>query len=156
MVYMSLRLNYIPPIGLRKKVIESIVFGVILSWLAVFIQTLFLGKEISEAKDILRVAHPYFYPTLFLLVVWGPILEEALTRGYFFEILRVKWKDTFALLLSTFLFLLPHGIWGDFGIGLFFIFVYSLIFTAVYVHGGLFASIATHMFVNFYLFYLNT
>lgn len=155
MAYISLRIKYMPAFRIKSKKIENLLAGIVLAWIVVFLQTLFLGKEISLAEDILNLPRPYFYVSLFSLMVWGPLIEETLTRGYFFEILRRKWGDTVALLISTLLFIIPHAL-GGYGLpALFFTFLGSAVFTFVYIQGGLIPAILTHMFVNSYLVFLN-
>ena len=73
----------------------------------------------------------------------------------FFEIIRRKWTDTIALLFSTVLFVFPHWVFGTFDINLLFIFLYSVVFTLIYMECGLIGSSLTHMFVNFYLVVLS-
>ena len=132
-----------------------ILVGVIISWLVIFVELLFLTKEIPMAQKILQTPEPYNYVNLFLLILWGPFVEETLYRGYFFEILREKLNDPIAIIFSSLLFVLFHGMWGQFSISLIFIFLFSLIFTIMYISGGLIASISVHAFTNFYLTYLN-
>lgn len=154
--YMWLRLRYIPIVMVNQEVFLGTCAGILLAWLVTFMGVLFLGREVSLAQEILKTRHsPYFYPTLFLFVAWGPFLEETLARGYFFELLRRSWGDPAGLVVSSFLFVIFHAIFGGVGLGLLFIFLWSVILTIVYMQSGLIASILTHMFVNFYLTYLN-
>jgi len=154
-LYLSLRLKFVPGFALNKKIFLYAIVGIILAWIVIFIKILFIGKESLFSQEILKTPYPYYYFMLFFVLVWGPILEETLTRGYFFEILRRQWGEVVALFISSFLFLVPHAIWGTIGVELFFILLYSIIFTLTYMQGGLIASILVHAFVNFYLFYLN-
>ena len=161
--YMCIRLQLIPKMITESKIFRSSAIGIILAWLVVFTQVLFLGKGDPFTLDILqtRSQPAYFHLTLLLLVIWGPLLEEALNRGYFFETLRMNWGTAVALPISSFLFVSFHGIfmtiyYGGIGYEMIFITLYSIIFTAVYMRGGLFAAFVTHMFVNSCLLYLNT
>ncbi|MGH7775061.1 MAG: lysostaphin resistance A-like protein [Candidatus Binatia bacterium] len=161
-IYMGLRLRHIPLISIKAQTFLTAAVAILLAWLAVFLQTLVLGKEIPFAQEILQTGSQprYFYVTLFIVVAWGPFLEETLNRGYFFETLRRTWGHTVSLLISSFLFVSFHGIFdviqdGKVGYDLLFILLDSVIFTLAYIRGGLVAAILTHMFVNFYLTYLN-
>lgn len=161
-IYMALRLRSVPLISIKAQTFLSTGASIILAWLGVFVQTLFLGKEISLGQEILETqSQPlYFYLTLTLVGAWGPFVEETLNRGYFFETLRITSGDAIALLVSSLFFVIFHGAfdvvyYGTIGYDLFFIFLHSVIFTAAYILGGLVAAIATHMFVNSYLLYLS-
>jgi membrane protease YdiL (CAAX protease family) len=154
-IYLALRTKFIPKFTIKKEIFTYILAGIVMAWIVVFISVLLSGKESSFAQEILKTPRPYYYLNLFLFILWGPLLEETLVRGYFFEILRQKLNDIIALVFSSILFVIPHGIWGIFSINLFFIFMYSVIFTLMYIQGGLIVSISVHAFVNFYLLYLN-
>lgn len=154
-IYLALRARFIPKFSVKREILMYILSGIVMAWIVVFINVLVLGKGDTFTQEILKTPHPYYYLNLFLLILWGPILEEILFRGYFFEILRQQLNNTMALLFSSILFIVSHGIWGAFGINLFFIFLSSIIFTLLYIQGGLIVSISVHAFVNFYLLYLN-
>ena len=158
-IYMMLRMRYIPPLFVKTQTLVAVIGSVILAWLVLFLEALFLGKEMPLAQEMLQ-AQPYLHLMLFLLIVWGPLWEETLYRGYFFETLKQPCGDTLALLFSSFLFAGFHGIFifiyeGSVGYDLVFIFLTSIVFTLAYVQGGLTAAVVTHAFVNFYLAYLN-
>jgi membrane protease YdiL (CAAX protease family) len=154
-LYLALRNKFIPKFSIKRGMFAYILSGIMLAWLIVFINMLFSVKEISFAKEILESPSPYYYLNLFLLILWGPFLEEILFRGYLFELLKPSWGDPMSLLLSSTLFVMPHGIFGFFDITLISIFLYSIVFTLLYMYGGLIASISVHAFVNLYLLYLN-
>lgn len=154
-IYLAFRAKFFPKFSANREVLLYSLSGIIAAWLVIFIKILLLGKEISLAKEVLETPQPYNYLNLFLIILWGSLIEETLYRGYFFEILKQNWNSKMAFLFSTILFVIDHGIWWSFDIYLFFIFLYSVIFTLTYMKGGLIASILVHVFVNFYLFYLN-
>lgn len=156
MVYLALRTRFIPKFIIKKEMSFYIPAGIIGAWVVAYTNLFVSSNKIPFAQEIHGVAHPYFYFTLFLVLIWGPFLEETLNRGYFFELLRTNWGDALALLFSSTLFVLFHGIWGGFSINLLFIFLYSVIFTAVYMGGGLVASIAVHASINLYLLYVGS
>lgn len=155
-IYLALRTKFIPKFTIKKEIFMYILAGIVMAWIVVFVSVIVSGKGDVFTQEILKTPYPYYYLNLFLLILWGPLLEEILFRGYFFEILRQKLNNTRALLFSSILFVIFHGIWGGYGINLFFIFLYSVIFTLMYIQGGLIASISVHALVNFYLLYLNT
>lgn len=155
-IYLAVRVRFVPKFNIKKEALLYLPSGIILAWIVVFINVLLSGKENPYAYEVLKSPQPYYYLNLFLITIWSALLEEILNRGYFFEILRVRWGDTQALLLSSIIFVMPHGMWGSFDISLIFIFLYSVIFTVIYMRGGLIIAILVHAFVNFYLLYLNT
>lgn len=155
-IYLALRAKFIPKFSVKREILMYILSGMVMAWIVVFLSVLVSGKGDTFAQEILKTPHPYYYLNLFLLILWGPILEEILFRGYLFEILRQQMNSAVALLFSSVLFIGLHGLWGVFGINLFFIFLYSVIFTLLYIQGGLIVSILVHVFVNSYLLYLST
>lgn len=154
-IYLALRIKLVPKFSITREFLPSVIGGIVLVWMLTFVSMFFLEIQNPFAQEILKTQHSYFYFNSFLLIIWGPILEEVLFRGYFFGILRGHWNNVIALLVSSLLFVVEHGIWGGFDIGLVFIGSASAIFTLIYMQGGLFASIVVHVFVNFYLLYLN-
>lgn len=154
-IYLKLTTKFFPNFSPKKAIFLYLFSGIFASWIVSLPQVLLLGKESAFIQDILKTSYPYYYLNLFLFILWGPLLEETLYRGYFFEILRRDWGNGKAFLFSSILFVFFHGLWGTFNINLFFIFFYSAIFTLLYIEGGLVASIIVHSFVNFYLVYLN-
>jgi len=153
--YVAVRVKFLPKFKLTREIFMYILSGIVMAWIVSIINVLISGRDISLAQGILRTPPPYYYLNLFLLIFWGPFLEEILFRGYFFELFRQKSNDVKALLVTSLLFVIPHGIWGSFDINLFFIFLNSSVFTLMYIQGGLITSIMIHAFVNFYLLYLN-
>lgn len=156
LIYLGLRTKFIPRFNVKKETFISLLPIIVMAWIVVFVSVLLYGKESLFGQEILKTLPPYYYLNLFLVVLFGPLLEETLSRGYFFEILKQSWGNTKALLLSSVLFVIPHSIWGSLDISLFFIFLFSIVFTLAYIMGGLVTAILVHAFVNFYLFYLNT
>lgn len=168
-IYLAFRLRYLPRFKIKRETFILVVPAIILIWLITIIGTLLLGKEDIIAQEVLRTPKPFLYLNVFLLIFWGPLVEEVLFRGYLFETLRKIRGDIFALCATSILFVIPHGLWWHlyyiqdalpgnfliFGISLVFIGVYSAIYTALYIAGGLITAIVAHMFTNFYLLYLN-
>lgn len=155
-LYLSLRLKFIPKVMLNKDVFIFSLSGALAAWLVAFVSVIYAGSaDIFLAKQIYSIKQPYFLPTLSLLVFFGPCLEEVLYRGYFFESLRREHGNLIALLFSSLLFASFHGIFGNFNFSLFFVFLYSVVFTFAYIGGGILSSIMAHSLLNFYLFYIS-
>ncbi|MBI4655088.1 MAG: CPBP family intramembrane metalloprotease [Nitrospirae bacterium] len=156
LVYLALRTRFLPIFIVKREGFLYLFGGLISAWMVIFFSTLFLDmKNIPLKEEVLRTPHPYLYPTLFLLLLWGPLLEEILNRGYFFEILSQNWGRTKAVLFSSVLFVIPHGLWGYFDRSLIFIYLNSIIFTLIYMRGGLIPSTLVHAFVNSYMLYFD-
>lgn len=154
-IFLLVTTKFIPRILITRYTITCILAGLVVGWIAVFLEVLTFGKESAFSIAILSTPRPYYYVNLFLLIVYGPFFEETLYRGYFFELMKPGWGNCKAFFLSSMLFVLFHGLWGGFGMWLFFIFLASAISTIMYLEGGLIAAITTHSFVNFYLMYLS-
>ena len=85
-----------------------------------------------------------------MLVIIGPILEEILFRGFFFEVLRRKWNIKIALAVILLFSAIVHL---KYGISVINIIIDNVILTLIYIEGGLIASIIGHIFLNFYMIY---
>jgi membrane protease YdiL (CAAX protease family) len=150
--YLLVRIGFVPRLIVKKEVILYSFGGTVMAWFVVCMHTLTFGHG---AISDLNIAGPYYYVNLFFLMIWAPLVEETIYRGYFFDILRQKLRTPFALLLSSLLFTLAHI---DLSVGfepnLAFIFLCSIVFSLVYVEGGLIASIWTHFFLSAYSVYV--
>ena len=156
MFYVSLRLDgWFPKLNFGINSIRAAGAGIFLAWLGTFFALVFFDKDNKEAQEILALPKPYIYHGVFSVTIWSPLLEEFLTRGYFFELLQGKWKTTFALIVSTLLFVAPHGIWGDWNAALIWLTCNSVIYTFVYIDGGVWAATLAHISVNSYILWLN-
>ena len=154
-IYLVLRTNFIPSLDIRWELLSYIVAGIIVAWFATFIGLMMMDRQVPLLQEVIQEKAAYYPLNFFLIILWGPFWEEVLFRGYFFELLRKQQSAAWALLFSTTLFVLFHGIWGGFSVGLSLIFLYSVIFTLLYMEGGLIVSVSVHAFVNFYLTVLN-
>lgn len=154
-IYLVFRVNFLPELSIKKIKFRYLFTGIVLALITVYVNTLFFSAKNPLAQKIIKMPLLYFYLSSFLLVIWGPFIEEILCRGYFFEILKRNWGTIIAMFFSSILFTLPHGIWGTFNIALLFVFLNSLILTLSYIWGGLATSILVHVFVNSYMFYFN-
>jgi membrane protease YdiL (CAAX protease family) len=155
-LYMALRFRDCPAQIIGPNLLTATGGGIILGWLLTFLGLIVFDRTSPYVQEILRLPVPYVYHGIFSVIVWHPLTEELLARGVFFEILRRGWGLLTSALISSSLFVLSHGIWGDFDPGLLLIASYSLIFTLVYIHGGVIGAAFVHMAVNAYLIYLNT
>lgn len=154
-IYFIITTKRYPILIFDKNLFPHILAGLFLAWLVFFLNMIVSQREIPFAQNIISSPKPFLYINIFLVVIWGPLLEEILCRGYFYEMLRKSWSDKYAFLLSSLLFVIPHGIWGSFDINLIFIFLYSGIFTIVYTNGGIVASVIVHSSVNAFLLLIN-
>ena len=155
--YMIVRFKMLPRVSLNKSIFKVATSGVILSWIIIFVELLFLERNNPFIQEILQLRLKYLYLVLFLVIVWGPIFEELLFRGIFFEILTKKYSKTVSVIIVSILFVGFHILWKK-ELNLcteLALFLDSVIFTIVYMEGGLIASMITHSFVNFYLIFLN-
>ena len=121
---------------------------------------------ISLLKPFFRDGQPFDpltwglagYLYLFSYIVCSPLAEEILVRGSYFEVLRRSWGDGPALNISTALFVIPHLIWRptDYLYPPMFLelTLASVLFTYLYIVGGLVPAIAVHIFWNFYVKFL--
>ena len=154
-LYVYVRSRAVPKILIRNNFVSFCLSGVVAVWLISVANMLFSGRYIPFAHEILSEKSPYLYINAFILIVVGPCFEETLYRGYYFEILKSNFGNLWSILISSLLFILFHAIWGGFDINLIFIFLYSILFSIVYIQNGLIASTLVHAFVNFYLLYTN-
>jgi membrane protease YdiL (CAAX protease family) len=153
-IYMALRSWEFPAAIVGPHLITGAVGGVVLSWLVTFLLLVFYEGIVPYIKDVLSLPAPYKYHGIVSIVLWSPLIEELMARGFFFELLKRRWGLLYATLGSTFLFVLAHAIWGGFGFSLFILSLYSFAFTFAYVQSGLFGSVVSHVFVNAFLAYL--
>jgi membrane protease YdiL (CAAX protease family) len=168
-IYIAIRLRIIPSFKANKNTFVYIIAGIAVALLLRHLITSISGSKYKFVLEVLQTPYPYIYINLFILLIWTPVVEEILFRGYFFEILENKWGLLIALISSSIIFALIHGLWGvlwlegltvgiiiSFLLWLFFIFLGSLLLTAIYIKGGLIAAIMVHVFMNSYLLYLNS
>jgi membrane protease YdiL (CAAX protease family) len=120
-----------------------------------------LQKPLFAGRGQLNLAEWDFdsaYLYLLVMILLGPIVEEVLVRGGYFEVLRRSWGDKSALKISTILFVIPHLIWSPTHRHLFSVVsltLSSLLYTFLYIVGGLLPAIIVHAAMNFYVFLLS-
>lgn len=159
--YLSLRQKITPKFNFTRETIIGAVSGIVLTLMVCLVEVFVFGTKNVFIRQIISAPIPYYYINLFWFIVWGPFFEETLFRGYFYELLRAK-GESFAILMSSVMFALPHILFSGLAIDFYvvlevlFIFARGLIFVYAYRAGGLLASTATHIFANLYFLYLNT
>ncbi len=152
-LYLFFATRSVPKIIVKRNMFYAVFAGMVGSWLIYIIRRFFgVGPALpaSSIYDLIRI---------FCIILWAPFVEETLYRGYFLEILKLKWNNIGALLLSSILFTLPH-LFNIKIISLntillygFSIFADSIIFGMVYLQGGLIAAFVVHALSNCYEFF---
>jgi membrane protease YdiL (CAAX protease family) len=137
-------------------VLLTLIVGLVANWMLIFLQRpLFAGSgRLNLAEWDFDSAYLY----LLVMVIVGPVVEEVLVRGGYFELLRRSWGDISALKISTVLFVIPHLIWSPGHRNIFSIVsltLSSLLFTSLYIVGGLVPAIIAHAATNFYVAFLS-
>jgi membrane protease YdiL (CAAX protease family) len=128
--------------------------GIVVLWIMNVFFIIFYGRnlESSFVQSLASLSSPYFYVGMVMIVVLGPFFEEILMRGFFFEILKIRWNIGISLIITLFFVAITHYSVG--GEQLIAIICFNTIFSLLYLEGGLLASILGHMFVNFYIVYV--
>lgn len=154
--YLLFSLRMFPKI-INKSFKESLITGlsgIALLWISMLILTLafFRGKSNDIfIQTLTKLPAPYFYISIMLVTVVSPLFEEVLMRGFFFELLRRKWNIGISLCVTLLFATIIHY---KLGIEVIPIIIFNIIFTFLYVEGGLLSSILGHMFVNYYVSYV--
>ncbi len=154
--YALLRFKFLPNFYFSKRTLAFIAIGVLSSISFSLLNIYISGNKIPFAESFLYLPFNYYYLSVFLLTIFVPILEEVLYRGYIFELLKKGFGPWWSLFFVSSLFFLFHGFWGVFNLSTFFVFIYSVLFTFVYINGGIFASVISHISVNSFLFFIST
>ena len=156
--YLWLRTGYVPRI-LSSDTTPYALAGIIVIWLFLAISYLFYGPNDLIFKKYVSTQGAYKYLGLFSLVIWAPITEETIFRGYFLGILMKSYGKIISLTISALLFIALHvnlaspTVTIEWFVSLF---VYSLVVGVVYIQAGLASAVMVHMFSNFYYcFYLS-
>lgn len=149
--YLCARTKVKPTIILNKQVVALTFAGVVLVYI-VSLMYMYIFKE-SNFVSNLSSPNAFKYINLFWYVVWAPVTEEILFRGYFLNVLSARGNVT-ASIVSSLLFAAAHILFAyphfDIIMALesSFLFVYSMIFAFMYVQGGIIPAILTHIFSN--------
>jgi len=156
--YLFARTRMIPKIIINKKEMVYIVLaGMVGIWINESLMLLIFGERMQLFDKSVKSVSVYIFIDIFFYTIWAPLIEELLFRGYFLEILKSKWNNVSACLLSSLLFVLPHillspgilSVTDGMLIGAF-IFINSIIFSMAYIQGGLISAFIVHAFSNFY------
>lgn len=137
----------------------SLVIYLILTLLITLLATqLFPWFDVQQVQDtgFSQLNQRYEYILAFVtLVVVAPIAEETLFRGYLYGKLRKIIPFWVAILITSLLFGLAHGVWNV-GVDTFALSIVMCLLREV--TGGIWASILLHMTKNgiaFYLLFIN-
>lgn len=156
--YLCARTKVKPAIILNKQVFVLTLTGIVL----VYIVSLMYMHIFKESNFVSSLSAPsaFNYLNLFWYVVWAPVTEEILFRGYFLNILSARGNVT-ASIVSSLLFTAAHTLFAYPHLDMImalecsFLFVYSMIFAFMYVQGGIIPAILAHLFSNWYFFISN-
>jgi membrane protease YdiL (CAAX protease family) len=147
------------PVFIRTSLKESLLIslsGIILIWIVVAAEVLlYFGNRSNDPliRHLISLPSIQFYMGVIMIVLVNPFLEEVLFRGFFFEILKGRWNTSIALFVTVSFSSLMHY---RAGIGIIHIVLTNIIFTVLYLAGGLVPSILGHTFVNYYsVYFLN-
>jgi membrane protease YdiL (CAAX protease family) len=154
-LYMFYQYRYFP-IFIRNSLKESIMTsfaGIVLIWIVVVFEViLYFGNQSDDpfVQHLIALPSPQFYIGLIMMIFISPFFEEILMRGFFFEILKRRWNIVISLLIIiSFSSIMHYRV----GIGVIHIILTNIIFTFLYLNGGLLSSILAHSFVNYYAVY---
>lgn len=154
-IYLLLRYKYFPRFKshILSETLTASFVGIFILWLLVFFLFLVIfdrNKIDPFISSVINSPPPYFYINFVMLVILTPVLEEILMRGYFFELLKKKWNIKYALLITVIFSMITHY---KYGLGVFVIAIYNIVFILLYIGGGLIASIIGHVFLNYFINY---
>ena len=144
------------PVFISTSLKDSLVIGlvgiVIIWFVSVIYAILLTGLKSDDpfTQTTINLPFPYFQLQGLFIVGIGPVLEELLMRGYFFEILRKKWNVVIALLITLVFSTILHF---RFDVGVIDILIMQTIFTFLYLHGGILSSTLAHALGNYYIVY---
>ncbi len=157
-IYLVFRTHIILPILISSNIFKATIAGVIFMWLVAFIQIIFIGRDMYLSPKLLEVSHPFDYINIFLCVCWAPLVEEALFRGYFLNMLMRKWGLWIAILASSTLFVVAHLLFApgtSNTINMALLFTRSIIVSFAFIQGGFIAAVLVHSFNNLYFLIFN-
>ena len=110
---------------------------------------LFLAQKLFVISSSIDISHFQQTSNAFIIIVlFGPFMEELFFRGAMFEIISKKWGNTSALFIISVISLVAHiQAISDIGSIVVF-FLGSVIFTLVYIEGGLIIAFLVHLVAN--------
>jgi membrane protease YdiL (CAAX protease family) len=156
--YMFFQYRFLP-VFTRTSLKESLLTsfgGMILIWIVVAAEVLlYFGNRSNDPfiRQLISLPSLQFYMGAMMIVIVNPFLEEVLFRGFFFEILKGRWNTSIALLVTVSFSSVMHY---RAGLGIIHVVLTNIIFTVLYLAGGLVPCILGHAFVNYYsVYFLN-
>ena len=164
-VYLFIRTKLIPKAWIDKETFYIVLAGIVVCWILDLLTSLFCGVQSLRTYDDGFIKNLSIGSVMIIVLrtLWQPLIEETLFRGYFQEILRIKWSNAVkAVLVTSLLFTLPH-LTSDLVISggvpsilanFVHISISSFIYGLAYIRGGLVASSCIHAFANAYRLFL--
>jgi len=126
-----------------------------LKWLGIFILIMgtFYGILIAIALltgNAEGLAADYFELEYILtMIIFAPVAEEILFRGFLFRALQNHFHFMFALIMSAVLFAVMHMVWGNVGLHNINHFIGGIVFALIYIKSrSLWASMILHSLGN--------
>ena len=126
-----------------------------LKWRGIFVLTLgsfygiiFLIALLTNGSEVIEKG---YLSTNYVLsmVLFSPIAEEILFRGFLYRALRKHFHFLFALFVSALLFTVMHMVWGNIGMQNLNHFFGGIVFTLIYVKTrSIFAAMILHSMGN--------
>ncbi|MCD4656427.1 MAG: CPBP family intramembrane metalloprotease [Planctomycetes bacterium] len=126
-----------------------------LKWLGIFVLTigtfygiLLLVAFLTVGSEV--IANGYLSTNYVLsMVLFSPIAEEILFRGFLFRALRKHFPFLLALIVSAILFMVMHQVWGNIGLQNLNHFFGGIVFALIYAKTrSIFAAIILHSLGN--------
>ena len=157
--YMVWKYKFIPKF-IKRSFKESIMIsgaGIVIIWFLwlFFLTNYYQGKSSSLfVQSLLNLPTKKFIIGSILTIILGPMLEEILDRGFFFELMKIRWNTTISLVITLLFSLITHVGTIHNNVDFIFHILNVIIFSVLYMKGGLLASILPHMFVNLYSVYI--
>ena len=158
--YLWLRTKCLPKFVLNREALLTAISGMVLVFIVSLLYVM-IFKYNTFVKNLLSSPGNYKEINIFLFVIWGPLLEEVLFRGYILNLLKSYGKIT-ALLITSILFATLHLLFAGFSIDLYllvesiFLVIYAMIYGVCYLNGGIVSAILAHVFCNLYFLVANS
>jgi len=149
-------------LGFRKaKLKNAIRYGVVMGLIA-GISKLLVSKLIGDPLIVLNLQTPFLNlvglvfhfisaSSIWGIITFGPVFEEAFFRGLWYGVLREKMPKLIAAIITSFVFSVLHGVNSLYFYFLFFLI--GLILALLYEKTkNLYSSISAHIMINFVTF----
>jgi membrane protease YdiL (CAAX protease family) len=162
-IYLLSRVKQFPHLGFAVRYFYVIIIGILISAASATAYIKYFPSAGGLVSTILVLPGP-FYINLFLFLIWNPVTEEIVFRGYILELIRTRWNTIFAIVLSTALFVFPHVFFNGLRSPLYFSreflgylllpmlpkVVFSVVVSIVYLRTGIMGAVLAHVVMNFY------